>query len=159
MLAIPFTTVAVFLGAFAVTLVLASWFTPRRWWRQANACALGVLVLGTWGLASLALWLLPPHDRAAIAQGVRSPALALAPAVPAAAPVARQQARYRVHQDLNLRVAGGTGAARIAVVPAGTVVTTTGLRDGDWWQVSAQVAGHRVQGWSSSLWLRRADEI
>ncbi len=44
------------------------------------------------------------------------------------------------------------------MVPAGTVVTTTGARDGDWWQVRAQVGGKEVRGWSSSLWLRRADE-
>ena len=66
--------------------------------------------------------------------------------------------RYRVYDDLNLRAAKGTGARRIAIVPAGSVVTTTGIRDGDWWQVSARVGGKEISGWSSSLWLRRADE-
>ncbi len=65
---------------------------------------------------------------------------------------------YRVHEDLNLRAAKGTGARRIAVVPAGSVVTATGHGDGDWWQVSTRVGGKEVRGWSSSLWLRRADE-
>jgi uncharacterized protein YraI len=59
---------------------------------------------------------------------------------------------------LNLRAASGTGARRIGVVPAGATVTTTGARDGDWWQVSAMVGGKEANGWVSSLWLRRADE-
>jgi hypothetical protein len=37
-------------------------------------------------------------------------------------------------------------------------VTATGRRRGDWWQVSAVVDGRRLEGWASSLWLRRADE-
>ncbi len=28
----------------------------------------------------------------------------------------------------------------------------------DWWQVRATVDGEAVEGWASSLWLRRADE-
>ena len=34
----------------------------------------------------------------------------------------------------------------------------TGRREGDWWQVRADVDGKSWQGWASSLWLRRADE-
>jgi hypothetical protein len=37
-------------------------------------------------------------------------------------------------------------------------VTASGKRRGDWWQVSAVVDGRRLDGWASSLWLRRADE-
>jgi uncharacterized protein YraI len=65
---------------------------------------------------------------------------------------------YRVHDDLNLRAASSTGAARIAVVPGGSFVTTTGRREGDWWEVSATVDQRPVTGWASSLWLRRDDE-
>jgi hypothetical protein len=123
-----------------VTLVLAAWLTPARWWRQLNMRALAIVGLGTWGIASLVLW------------------LAQAPAMPMAAALPDAGRSFRVYDDLNLRADKGTGARRIAVVPAGTVVTTTGARDGDWWQVSARVGGKEVRGWSSSLWLRRADE-
>ena len=40
----------------------------------------------------------------------------------------------------------------------GTVVSATGATDGDWWQVRAKVDGRDVDGWASSLWLRRTDE-
>ena len=130
------------LGAVALglvlTLVLAAWLTPARWWRQLNARALAIVGLGTWGIASLVLWL---------AQA-QTPAMAM--------PNAGRS--FTVHDDLNLRAEKGTGSKRIAVVPAGSVVTATGARDGDWWHLSAQVGGKEVRGWSSSLWLRRPDE-
>jgi hypothetical protein len=66
--------------------------------------------------------------------------------------------RYRVVDDLNLRAAKATGAPRLAVLPAGTLVTRSGAADGDWLQVRARVRGHEVEGWTSSLWLRRIDE-
>jgi hypothetical protein len=66
--------------------------------------------------------------------------------------------RYRVVDDLNLRAATATGAPRLAVLPAGTLVTRTGSADGDWWRVRARVKGRVVEGWASSLWLRRVDE-
>lgn len=72
------------------------------------------------------------------------------------APVAG--ARYRVHAALNLRAAGGVDAERLLVVPAGSRLTATGRRDGDWWQVRGTVNGAAVEGWASSLWLRRVDE-
>lgn len=128
---------AVALGLVA-TLVLAAWLTPARWWRQLNARALAIVGLGTWGIASLVLWL---------AQA-QTPAMAM--------PNAGRS--FTVYDDLNLRAEKGTGSKRIAVVPAGSVVTATGARDGDWWQLSAQVSGKEVRGWSSSLWLRRPDE-
>ncbi|HZV64514.1 MAG TPA: SH3 domain-containing protein [Telluria sp.] len=138
---------AIGLGA---TLALASFLTPRSWWRRPNLCALAVLAGGTWGAGSLLLWF------------AQAPALAATPppASIAAAPMPIQQGRsFRVFEDLNLRAASGVDAKRIAVVPTGAVVTTTGLRDGDWWQVGATVGGKPVRGWASSLWLRRADEM
>ena len=82
-------------------------------------------------------------------------------ATPAAPPLAEAPvagAQYRVRDHLNLREHTGIDARRLAVVPAGTRVTATGRRRGDWWQVSAVVDGRRLEGWASSLWLRRADE-
>ena len=151
---VSYLAIAAFGFGLIATLVLAAWLTPARWWRQMNARALAIVVAGTWGIGSLALWLAQSQAPA--------PVLAATPVtmgvaqLPAAAPGAGTS--YRVHEDLNLRAAKGTGARRIAVVPAGSVVTTTGNGDGDWWQVSTRVGGKEVRGWSSSLWLRRADE-
>lgn len=125
-----------------VTLVLAAVLTPPAWWRRPNLRALAILGGGAWGIGALLL---------SLTQG---PALAAATAPPPPG----AGATYRVVDDLNLRAAKGTAAARIGVVPAESIVTATGLRDGDWWQVSARVDGREVRGWSSSLWLRRADE-
>ena len=66
--------------------------------------------------------------------------------------------RFRVADDLNLRAAGATSAARVAVVPAGAYVIASGAREGDWWELRATVDGKSVRGWASSLWLRRPDE-
>ncbi|MDQ1832976.1 SH3 domain-containing protein [Massilia scottii] len=136
-----YLTMAAYAAGLIATLVLAAWLTPARWWRRPNLRAASILVAGTWGLGALLLSLLP----AAL------PALA-------AAPPSHTGISYTVYDDLNLRADKGIGAPRIAVAPAGTVVTTTGLRDGDWWQVSARIDGKIVRGWSSSLWLRRAEE-
>lgn len=146
---------AYMIGAFAVgllaTLVLAAFLTPRRWWQRPNVRALAVLAAGTWGIGSLLLWLAP------------APAMAATPAtagVAAVRPAALAEGRsYLVFDDLNLRAGSGTSARRIAVVPPGAVVTATGVREGDWWEVSTRVGGKRVTGWVSSLWLRRADEL
>ncbi|ATQ77574.1 SH3 domain-containing protein [Massilia violaceinigra] len=135
-----YLTMAAYAAGLVATLVLAAWLTPARWWRRPNLRAAGILVAGTWGLGALLMSLLP----AAL------PALAAAPS--------NAGISYTVYDDLNLRADKGIGAQRIAVAPAGTVVTTTGLRDGDWWQVSARIDGKIVRGWSSSLWLRRAEE-
>lgn len=135
-----------------VTLMLAAWLTPAHWWRQLNARAIAVVGLGTWGIASLILWLAQAS----------APAMAATSAAGGVAPLSANLGdagrSYRVHEDLNLRAAKGTASRRIAIVPAGTVVTTTGVRDGDWWQLSARVDGKAVEGWSSSLWLRRTTE-
>ncbi len=151
---VSYLAIAAFGFAFVATLVLAAWLTPAHWWRQLNARALAVVAVGTWAIGSIVLWLAQ--------SSAPTPTLAAAPATMGLAPlsVAAPGAgtSYRVHEDLNLRAAKGTGARRIAVVPAGSVVTTTGTGDGDWWQVSTRVGGKEVRGWSSSLWLRRADE-
>ncbi|MDM5176936.1 SH3 domain-containing protein [Massilia sp. DJPM01] len=140
----PYLAMGAYAAGLVATLVLAAWLTPARWWRRPNLRAASILVAGTWALGALLLSLLPP-------QPPMQPALAAAP--PSYAGVS-----YTVFDDLNLRADKGIGARRIAVAPAGTVVTTTGLRDGDWWQVSARIEGKEVRGWSSSLWLRRAEE-
>ena len=138
MLNLSYLVIAAVAIGLVVTFTLAAWLTPSHWWRQLNLRALAIVGLGTWGVAALVLWLAQGHSDAPL--------------------LADAGRTYRVYDDLNLRAEKGTAARRIAVVPSGTVVTTTGVRDGDWWQVSAQVGGKEVRGWSSSLWLRRADE-
>lgn len=145
---------AMMIGAFAiglvVTLVLAAFLTPGRWWRRPNVRALAILAVGTWGIGSLLLTIAP------------KPAMATTPAtegIAALRPAPLTAGRiYHVFEDLNLRAASGISAPRVAVIPVGAVVTATGARDGDWWEVSAKVGGKNVTGWVSSLWLRRADE-
>jgi hypothetical protein len=145
---------AIMIGAFAIalvlTLVLAAYLTPASWWKRPNVRALAVLVAGTWGIGSLLLSLAPRPAMATTAatEGIA----AIRPA-----PQASGQT-YHVFEDLNLRAASGVGARRVAVVPAGATVTATGARDGDWWEVRANVHGKQVAGWVSSLWLRRAEE-
>ena len=134
-----------------VTLVLAAFLTPRHWWRRANVRALAVLALGT----ALFAWLFVWGAHALMPKPLENPLPQPLPMAIIPAPVIQH---YRVFDDLNLRVASGTAAARLVVVPGGTVVTTTGRRDGDWWEVSARINGRTVTGWASSLWLRRADE-
>ena len=136
--------------ALLLTLALAARCTPHAWWQRPNARALAVLVLGT-GLIGGALWSLltpgtPPAQSAAAA------------AASAAADLPLAGRSYRVADALNLRAASGVGAARVLVLPAGSIVQATGERDGDWWRVTAQASGQRYEGWASSLWLRRADE-
>lgn len=154
---ISYAAIAAFGFALVATLALAAWLTPAHWWRQLNARAIAIVGLGTWGIGTLVLWLAQ--------SGAEAPAMAATPATMGIASIASitpsapgAGRSYRVHEDLNLRSGRGTGARRIAVVPAGSVVTTTGAGDGDWWQVSTRVNGKEVRGWSSSLWLRRADE-
>jgi hypothetical protein len=141
----------VWVGALAATLVLAAWCTPRAWWRRPNLRALAVLAGGTLGFGVLFTSLLPSAPLAVHAAAAQ-PSPAAAPAAPAPG------ARYRVVDDLNLRQDRGVRATRVRVLPAGTVVSTTGASDGDWWRVRARVDGGDVEGWASSLWLRRTDE-
>jgi hypothetical protein len=141
------TTAAAYGLALALTLVLACWLTPGRWWRRPTAGTLALVGGGTLAFGMLFASLLPAHRAAG--------PLPVAAAVPApSAPVLR----YRVVDDLNLRAAKATGAPRLAVLPAGTLVSPTGQADGDWWQVRARLRGRELEGWASSLWLRRVDE-
>lgn len=149
---LSYSALAAFGFALVVTLVLAGWLTPSNWWRQLNARALAIVGIGTWAIGTLVLWLLQSPTPAQLTAAIPVAPVTLTVIAPDAGRT------YRVHEDLNLRAAKGTSARRIAVVPAGSVVTTTGAGDGDWWQVSTRVHGEEVRGWSSSLWLRRADE-
>ena len=151
---ISYLALAAFGLGLIATLVLAAWLTPAHWWRQLNARAIAIVGFGTWAIGTLVLSLAQSHYPAPPVAA--TPATLGIAALSVAAPDAGRS--YRVREDLNLRAGKGTGARRIAVVPAGSVVTTTGAGDGDWWQVSTRVGGKEVRGWSSSLWLRSADE-
>lgn len=135
----------------ALTLVLAGWLTPRRWWRRPTAGNLALAGAGTLGFGLLFAAMLPAGPTQAAAP---QPAPAFAAMPVRAAPVLR----YRVIEDLNLRAAKATAAPRLAVLPAGTLVTPAGAPEGDWLRVRASVRGKPVEGWTSSLWLRRVDE-
>lgn len=65
---------------------------------------------------------------------------------------------FQTHRALHLRAAAGVNAPLLATVPPGATVTPTGARDGDWWQVRAEMADDGSVGWVSSLWLRRSGE-
>ncbi|MEO7495315.1 MAG: SH3 domain-containing protein [Massilia sp.] len=143
------TSVIAFAIGLLATLVLASFLTPARWWRRPNARALAVLVAGTWGIGSL---FLPLMQTPALA----STETAVTPA-PLPSPVMAGR-DYLVFEALNLRAGSGVSAPRITVVPVGATVTATGRHEGDWWQVHTRINGREIDGWASSLWLRRADE-
>ncbi|MBZ2207475.1 SH3 domain-containing protein [Massilia soli] len=133
-------TVAAYGLALLLTLVLASLLTPASWWRRPNARAAAIVAGGTWGLGALFAGALHATEPKPLP------------------PTAQLASHYQVFRALNLRDGTGTSAKRVAVVPAGAIVAATGMREGDWWQVRAQVSGTQVTGWASSLWLRRADE-
>ena len=144
----PFVAMACLGAALLATLALAARLTPPAWWRRPNARALAVLLLGT-GIIGGALWWIagpaggPRPLQASAAAGIEKP-------LPGRS--------YRVADALNLRAQHGVGARRVTVLAPGSVVTATGAREGDWWQVRARLDGQSVEGWASSLWLRRADE-
>jgi hypothetical protein len=156
-----FAALACYAAALALTLTLAAWCTPRAWWRRPNLRALAVLVVGTLGFgAALSAWLAPtaaPTAAPATASAAAAPPAPALAALASTAPPA-DGASYRVIDHLNLRQTHGVRASRVIVLPAGTRVHTTGAFDGDWWQVRARLDGHDVEGWASSLWLRRVDE-
>jgi hypothetical protein len=139
-----------------LTLVLAAWLTPRRWWRRPTAGTLALAGAGTLAFGALFALLF-----STLLPAAAPPVAAMAPfavATPLPMPAITTRTRYRVVDDLNLRAAKATGAPRLAVLPAGTLVTPTGAVDGDWWQVRARIKGEDVEGWASSLWLRRIGE-
>jgi len=147
------STLGAYAAALALTLLLAAWLTPRAWWRRPNLRALAVLGGGTlaFGLLFAALWGVP-------AGAPPATAAALPPASAAQANHPVPGARYLAIDELNLRDGIGVRARRLAVLPAGTTVVTLGEADGDWWRVRARADGRALEGWASSLWLRRADE-
>lgn len=142
-------TLAAYGAGLLATLVLAAFLTPRSWWRRANARALAVLTAGTLAIGSAVSGLIAPATPAVAAPLAAMPANRAGPHAGAA---------YRTWDDLNLRDGRSVGSRRLGVVPAGTLVTATGRQLGDWWEISARVNGRAVQGWASSLWLRRPGE-
>lgn len=149
------TQLAAYGAALVLTLGACSQLTPRAWWRRPTARAIGIVGAGTaaGGALLLALFASAPAP-VPVETGV--PSVDIAGVRTRDLPVAG--ASYRVRDALNLRVAGGVGAERLLVVPAGARVVATGRADGDWWQVLATVDGEEIEGWASSLWLRRAGE-
>ncbi|MES2126260.1 MAG: SH3 domain-containing protein [Pseudomonadota bacterium] len=122
-----------YLAAFLVTLVLAAWLTPARWWKRPTARGLAILAGGTWAIGSAVL---AYQGKPLVASG-----------------------SFLVYHDLNLRSGSGVQSARLAVVPAGSTVIATGKHDGDWWELQVARDGKMQIGWASSLWLRRAQEL
>jgi len=150
------STAAIYLAALALTLLLAAYCTPRHWWRRLNLRALAVTLGGTLLFGHLlAVW--AGVATAKMGNPVATATLTVTPASAATARATAQQP-FTVHRDLNLRLAASVDAPRMLTVPAGAVVTPTGMRHGDWWQISACVHGQCSTGWASSLWLRRSGE-
>ena len=149
-------------AGLVMTLVLAAWCTPRRWWRRPTLRGGAVLAGGTFAIGTLLLALGGrPQTAVGRAQAVLATDAPLDTApLPAAATEAspRAGASYRVAEELNLRATRGVYAPRLAILPAGSRVIASGAADGDWWQVRARVDGRELTGWTSSLWLRRRDE-
>ena len=150
----------------AATLVLASFLTPARWWRRPTVRGLAILGGGAWAGGALLLHFAAaaPTPAHAASLQVDAPAqqASTLPGMPVSLTKPVPGQRYRVHRDLNVRAAAGVEAARQATVPAGAIVTPTGLHDGDWWQIrynGGRAGGSGgTMGWASSLWLRRAAE-
>lgn len=156
-------TAAAYALGLALTLGLAGCLSPRRWWRRPTAANLALAGGGTlaFGLlfcglfAALAPAQAPFAGRLAAAGAPTDALVQAAPPPPSPLPLS---VRYRAIDGLNLRAARATAARRLAVLPAGTLVTPTGAKDGDWWQVRVRLDGRELEGWASSLWLRRVDE-
>ena len=153
-----------FATGLVLTLFLAAYLTPNQWWRRANARALLIMVVGAWGFGSLILYAVQgtrpvaagtlnySANRASATKSTTTSGVApLPPELIAGRP-------FQVHRDLNVRAAAGVHAARLITVPAGATVTPTGVREGDWWQVTTSANGREQTGWVSSLWLRRGGE-
>ena len=154
--------VAAFGLGLVLTLVLAGCLSPRRWWRRPTALNLALVGGGTLAFGALFAAFVVPLIATRFPTMLPATPTPMPLSVAAMRPVqltpAAPAPRYRVIEDLNLRVAKATGAERLAVLPAGTLVRPTGAADGDWWQVRARLKGRQIEGWTSSLWLRRVDE-
>jgi len=144
-----------YLVGLVLTLVLAAWCTPRRWWRRPTLRGGAVLAGGTLAIGTLLL-ALAGRPQTALAAWTPVETARLPAAATEASPEAG--ASYRVAEELNLRATRGVYAPRLAILPAGSRVVASGAVDGDWWQVRARVDGRELTGWTSSLWLRRRDE-
>jgi hypothetical protein len=154
-----------FPAGLAITLFLAAYLTPNQWWRRANARALLIMVVGAWGFGSLILYAFQGAAPAAAGTLAHAANDAQTNAQTATRWKAERLSTdiiagraFQVHRDLNVRAAAGVHAARLVTVPAGASLTPTGVRDGDWWQVTTRVDGREKTGWVSSLWLRRGGE-
>jgi hypothetical protein len=153
-------------AGLAMTLVLASYLTPRDWWRRTTARGLAIVAGGTWALGALLMHLFAtPVSANALASA--APVSLRAAAKPAPDKLSAIVSwtgddvpgqPFRVHRALNLRAEASTSAGRLATVPAGALVTPTGKRRGDWWEIRAEADGREHTGWASSLWLRRQHE-
>jgi hypothetical protein len=154
-------TAVVYSAALIITLALSACLTPASWWKRFNLRAAGVLAGGTWGIGALLLALAQgQHPGAQLVAALSPPPAQAAPTPSAAVPVEPIAGRsYQVWHDLNLRSGRGVESQRLAVVPVGSRVVTTGMRDGDWWQIQTSVGQQKLTGWASSLWLRRMDEM
>lgn len=152
-----YQTPLIYAAALFMTLVLASFLTPRGWWRRPTVRGAVIVGGGTWAIAALLLHFvaaapLPFSSALANASVTSLPEEQALPAEPFAGKP------YRVHRDLNLRSEASVSSPRLAIVPAGASVTPTGEQRGDWWQVHATADGKVQTGWASSLWLRRRGE-
>lgn len=145
-----------YVAGLALTLVLAAHVTPAGWWRRPTVRGLFIVAGGTWACGSAL----------ALAAGLGAPTLSHQPVTPTMADAAAQSAPanaavnrpFRVHRSLNLRADADVGSVRLAVIPAGALLTPTGARHGDWWQVRSHSGDRELTGWVSSLWLRRMAE-
>ena len=166
---------AALLAGLAITLVLASWLTPRTWWRRPTVRNLCIAGLGAWAFGSLIMHFAgtpmpqlaqsglpsafaPASAAAAVSHAGASGTGGAAGLSRAATSSGATLQHFRVHRDLNLRAAASVDAPRLALVPAGASVTPTGARAGDWWEVRTVADGAASTGWVSSLWLRRTAE-
>lgn len=65
---------------------------------------------------------------------------------------------FRADQLLNIRSGPGVDHGMVARVQQDDLVTLTGVRHGEWWQVKHTHRAVTTTGWVFSLWLRRFSE-
>lgn len=133
------------LAGAVLALLSAALCTPRRWWQRPTVLGASLLLACSAAYAGgLWHWLAKtqPLSPILVAEKLTAPK----PSAP--------REFFRVQQALHLRSSSATRAPLLARLPANQIVQTTGLREGDWWQVCSRSG----LGWVSSLWLRRMDE-